>query len=327
MPHNRIFLSHRGIDSATVLEYRHVLASAGYRPWMDVTDVPPGPALVRRLQEAMASSCAAVFFVTPHYQDEGYLEAEIDDALRQKTIRGNAFSIITLVFCDERGERSTVPVPLRKYVWREPRTHLEGIRYIIEALPPQISKTRGYLPLHDVVPPTAREVAVVGQNLTSRFGLSPQHHSRFLHEIKTVLSRASLETVVFVMMVPKALLAIHPRAANHLRDYSLPRLLSLHKELVDETRITVAFHPAATLSMIAVDWSLPDSAFALITPKFQRTAQVDDRLSLLLDDTEFDAASMARMLLEANDGINDAITAPLAEAPELLAALLTQAML
>lgn len=324
MPHNRIFLSHRGLDKPIVKQYRDALEAAGFRPWMDVTDIQTGAHLERTLQQGMASSCAAVFFVTPHYEDSAYLAAEIDDALRQQVMRGDGFRIITLVFTDANGKRVTAPEPLRKYVWGEPKTHLEGIKCIMRALPPHLLKRRGYLPLDEIVAPTARQVALVGQNLNSRIWLDHQRYKRFLKEVKTVLSRPALETLSLVMMIPKVLYAVHPEAARHLLLHTLPGLDSLHQDLPGEQRITVAFHPAATLSLIAVDWGFPDSAFALMTPKFQRTSQIDDRVSVLFDDKAFNPASMAQMLLDANEGRNKAVAAPLRDAAPLLKKLLEE---
>ena len=308
-------------------EYRNALESAGYRPWMDETDLIAGRTLDRTLQEAMSSSCAAIFFITPRYQYDGYLKSEIDDALRQKVIRGNGFSIIPLLLIDETGKRGILPDPLKKYPWGEPETDIEGLTYIFKWLPPHLSSKRGYLPLDEVVPPTAKEVALVGQNLTSRVWLDQQRYSRFLSEIKAILSRGAIEKVVLVMMVPKALKAIHPGAAKHLRKYSLVGLEWLHRDLGDDNRITVVFHPSATLSLLAVDWGYNDSAFALITPKFQRTQEIDERVSILLNEAFFDSASMARMILDAKDNANDASTAFLSKAPELLNRLLEEAEL
>lgn len=327
MAYNRIFLSHKGINKDIVRQYRDVLSAAGLHPWMDESDLPAGNALVRALSEGMADSCAAVFFVTPEYQDTGYLRSEIDDALAQKVARGDGFALITLAIADERGKRGKVPEPLTKYIWKEPKTHLEGVRFILDALPPHLLKVRGYVPLPDLVPPTASEVALVGQNLSSRMGLDSNGYSKFLSELKGILSRSPLETVVLVMMTPKALQAIHPKAATHLRAFSLPRLRDLRRDLPSETRITVAFHPSATLSLLAVDWTRAGKAYAIVTPKFQITASIYDRVSMLLDDRYFDSASLARMLLDAKEGGDGASGAALKDAPHLLEKLLIEANL
>lgn len=280
---------------------------------------------IRALGEGMASSCAAVFFVTPQYKDQGYLRSEIDDALQQKLARGEGFSIITLVITDDHGNVGRIPDPLNKYIWKEPRTHLEGVRYIVEALPPQVLKMRGFLPLPALVPPSAKEIALVGQNLVSRLGADKTRYSKFLSELREVLSRTSLETIVLVMMTPKALMAIYPDAASHLKVFSLSQLTWLSRDLHGEGRITVTFHPSATLSMLAVDWTQPERAFALITPKLQNTTSINDRVTILFDQGYFDADSLARLLLDAKEGRNEAVEAPLEEAPALLKRLLREA--
>lgn len=325
MAYNRIFLSHKGLDKDIVRQYRDVLSAMDLRPWMDESDLPAGHAPVRSLTEGMAYSSAAVFFVTPQYEDHGYLRSEIDDALSQKVARGDAFSIIPLVIADEHGNRGCVPEPLKGYIWKEPKSHMEGIRFIVEALPAHLKKVSGYLALQNLVPPTAKEAALVGQNLASRLGLDNHKYSVFLGELKLCLSRPSLKTMTLIMMTPAALLAIHAEAARDLRNFTLPRLRKLCEDLPDERRISVVFHPAATLSLLAVDWSSPGNAFALITPKFQRTASIDDRLSVLLDDQYFDSASLARMLYDGSTGGNGAYRASLREAPALLSRLISEA--
>lgn len=125
-------------------------------------------------------------------------------------------------------------------------------------------------------------------------------------------------------MTPKALLAIHPKAAKHLRVFSLPRLHDLCHDLPNETRITVAFHPSATLSVLSVDWSLPKKAFAVVTPKFQTTANIDDRVTMLLDERYFDSASLSRMLVDVKEKGDGACEAPLHDAPFLLERLLDE---
>ena len=325
MTHNRIFLSHKGADKETVREYRDTLESIGYRPWMDERDVPAGRELVRALQEGMASSCAAVFFVTPKYKDEKYLRLEIDEALQQKVERRDGFALITLLLPDERGSTDEVPQPLGKYRWGKPKNPLEGLRIVLAALPPHLSKRRGYVPLPDVVPPNATQVAVIGQNLAAPLGLTPQRYTRFKDQLETLLARKRLHTLMLVMMTPRALAAVDPKAAKHLRSFSLPGLTRLRGDVSDSTRVLVAFHRAATLSMLAVDWELPDRCFALITPKFQTTGQIDDRVNVLLDERDFDAASLTRMLADAMEGAAESRGAPLSEAPDLLESLLVEA--
>lgn len=327
MAYNRIFLSHKGVDKDMVRGYHDLLTAIGLHPWMDECDVRAGDPLVRTLGEGMADSCAAVFFVTPHYQDTGYLRAEIDDALHQETTRNKGFRLIALLIPDEDGKYGQVPDLLKKYAWKKIGSPLERVRFILEALPPLLLKTRQYLALPDVVPPAAEEVAILGQNLCTRLWLDKDRYIRVLGELQTLLSRTSLREVVLIMMTPKALRSIHPEAAEDMRDYSLPGLTDLARHLAKKERdkVKVVFHRSATLSLVAVDWTHPDRAFALITPKFQRTDSVDGRLSLLLDETEFEARNLTRMLKDAKTGNADASAAPLNEAAALLETLLRSA--
>ncbi len=325
MAHNRIFLSYKGVDKETVREYRDTLAAIGYNPWMDEHDLPAGRELVRALQDGMASSCAAVFFVTPKYQDEKYIGLEVDEALQQKIERGAGFALITLLLTNDQGATGEVPEPLARFTWGKPKNWLEGLRILLAALPTHMTKRHGYTPITDVVPPKATEVAVVGQNLAGLLGLTPQRHLRFKEQIEALLARKCLHTLALMMMSPGALAAIDSKAAKHLRSFSLPGLRKLRTDISDASRVLIAFHPSATLSMLAVDWELPDRCFALVTPKFQTTGQVDNRLSVLLDERDFDAASLTRMFTDAMEAVGGSRAAALEEAPELLESLLVDA--
>ena len=46
--------------------------------------MPAGSALDRAILEGMEESCGVVFFITPSFVDEGYLESEINYAVREK---------------------------------------------------------------------------------------------------------------------------------------------------------------------------------------------------------------------------------------------------
>ena len=322
MSYNRIFLSHRSVDKEMVREYRDTLESMGYRTWMDEYDLRAGDRLERSLQKGMAMSCAVVFFITPEFKDEEYLRLEIDQALRHYTARGDGFRIITLVFGEGDVE---VPEPLMTHLYKTPKTPLEGIRTIVRALPHHLSKTCAYLPMPDVVPEMATEVALVGQNLATRTGNDEERYCRFRDELKKLLSRKSLKKFVLVAMTPKALLAIHREAAQHLARITLRNLHWLREDLADSAKVLVAFHPSATLSMLAVDWDYPDRAFALIVPKFQRTSDVEGRVHILMDNKKFDSKSLERMLGDIQDRKHGAISAPLTRAPGLLESRLKKA--
>lgn len=80
-PPGRIFLSHKTVDKTIVRDYKATLEMVGLRPWLDEDDLHAGVELHRALQKGMKDSCAAVFFITPAYQDEKFLRAEINYAI------------------------------------------------------------------------------------------------------------------------------------------------------------------------------------------------------------------------------------------------------
>ncbi len=324
MAHNRIFLSHKGVDKDLVREYHAALHSVGLNPWLDETELTAGAPLVRSLGEGMANSCAAVFFLSPDYKDVEFLRQEVDDAIAERVARDNGFAIISLAVPDGTGRSIDIPAPLKKYVWKTATTPLEGLRYIIEGLPKHIGTCRGYVPLHHVVPPIAKEVAILGQNLGSR--LDEHKLPQFISETKALLRRSPNLRMILVMMTPQALKSIHPKAAVHLRNITLPALEKLATDLTGYS-LEVVFHPSATLSMVAVDWSYPVDAFAVITVKFQKTGDVDDRTNVLIDETYFDTGSLTAMLNDARDKDNGAERCGLADAPKVLVRLLDNAEL
>lgn len=130
-----IFLSHKGIDKPIVREYHNLFKELGFDPWLDEDAMAAGEALHRALLKGMQDSCAAVFFVTPNYVDDGYLEQEIDYAITEKMKKREKFSIITLALPDKEGKRGEIPEMLKRYVWKTPETHLEAFREIVRALP------------------------------------------------------------------------------------------------------------------------------------------------------------------------------------------------
>src|SRR2546427_4898452 len=141
-PPARIFLSHKSADKAMVRDYKLTLELLGLKPWLDEDELPAGAELHRALQRGMKDSCAAVFFITGSYKDEKYLRAEINYAITEKTNRGDDFSIITLVLPDEKGAVGQVPDLLEPFVWKQPTTHLQGLREILRALPPPLRDIR-----------------------------------------------------------------------------------------------------------------------------------------------------------------------------------------
>lgn len=134
-PPSKIFLSHKGANKPKVLKYHRVLQEIGLDPWYDEDALPAGAELERGLLAGMKASCAAVFFLTPEYQDDRYLAAEINYAIAEKRDRPDHFALISLVFTDDHGRRGIVPDLLRPYVWKQPSDDLDALREILRALP------------------------------------------------------------------------------------------------------------------------------------------------------------------------------------------------
>ena len=130
----KIFLSHKGADKAMVRQYKATLDVLGFDVWLDEDAMPAGTALHRGILQGFKDSCAAIFFITPNYKDEGFLETEINYAITEKMEKGNRFSIITLVY-EDNGVCGEVPALLKTYVWKQPENDLVAIQEIIKALP------------------------------------------------------------------------------------------------------------------------------------------------------------------------------------------------
>ena len=131
----KVFLSHKGTDKPMVLDFKDTLELLGFEPWLDEDAMPAGTALARGLMQGMKDSCGAVFFVTPSFEDEGFLESEINYAIQEKQEKGDKFAIITLLFENEEEGSASVPDLLKPYVWKKPSTQLEALREIVRALP------------------------------------------------------------------------------------------------------------------------------------------------------------------------------------------------
>ena len=137
----KIFLSHKSINKNRVRHFKSTLELLGFSPWLDEEDMSAGVNLERALQQGMSDSCAAIFFITPDYTDEKYLASEIDYAIAKKRQEEN-FSIITLVFANENGEKGIVPAMLKPYVWKEPANDLIALNEILKALPLEVGDVR-----------------------------------------------------------------------------------------------------------------------------------------------------------------------------------------
>ena len=135
MIQQKIFLSHKGINKPFVRETAKLLTTLGFQPWLDEEAMSAGANLERSLLEGMRNSCAAIFFITPEYQDENYLATEIEYAIQEKRTKGDRFAIIAIVLSDKEGSVGTVPDLLRTYVWKQPENEIRMIDEIIRALP------------------------------------------------------------------------------------------------------------------------------------------------------------------------------------------------
>jgi hypothetical protein len=131
----KVFLSHKGIDKEKVADFKNTLQLLGYAPWLDEDAMPAGTPLERGLLQGMKDSCGVVFFITPSFKDEGYLETEINYAIQEKRTKDERFAIITLQFVDTEGKVGEIPELLKTYVWKKPKTTLEALREIVRALP------------------------------------------------------------------------------------------------------------------------------------------------------------------------------------------------
>lgn len=131
----KIFLSHKGSDKDTVRKYHQVLKLLGFDPWLDEEEMPAGTNLNRGILKGMEESCAAVFFITPRYQDDRYIGAEIDKAYELKMERGDQFALVALVIPDGNGHTGKVPELLKKFVYAKVGSEFEGLHAIIRAIP------------------------------------------------------------------------------------------------------------------------------------------------------------------------------------------------
>ncbi|MBU8724237.1 MULTISPECIES: toll/interleukin-1 receptor domain-containing protein [Bacillus] len=136
----KIFLSHKGADKPLVREYFQILKELGFDPWLDEDAMAAGTKLNRGIYQGFKESCAAIFFVTPSFKDEDYLEDEVDYAIDEQKEKGDKFAIITLALKDLDGKTGEIPGLLRKYVYKEPSSQLEAFREIIRALPLETGK-------------------------------------------------------------------------------------------------------------------------------------------------------------------------------------------
>lgn len=138
----KIFLSHKSLNKPKVRKFKSLLTTLGFQVWLDEDDMPAGDKLERALLKGFQESCAAIFFITPDYLDEGFLQTEVDYAIAEKRKKGDEFSIISLVMKDQNNKKGTVPELLKSYVWKEPKDNLEAIEEIIKALPIKVGEVQ-----------------------------------------------------------------------------------------------------------------------------------------------------------------------------------------
>jgi hypothetical protein len=132
---DRVFLSHKSSDKALVRRFGSALRSLGYRPWIDEEAMTAGASLDRALLQGFKDSCAAIFFVTPEFEDDGFLATEIDYAIQQERERQGQFRIIAIVFRDTSGKTGAVPELLKRFVYKHPEHDLQALEEIVRAIP------------------------------------------------------------------------------------------------------------------------------------------------------------------------------------------------
>jgi hypothetical protein len=130
-----LFLSHKGADKELVRRFHKTLKQLGYLPWLDEDVLVAGVPLDRGLLKGIKGSCAAIFFITPEFLDEGFLAAEVDYAIQEQRARPDSFAIIPLVFRDAAGNTGVVPELLRRFVYKHPADELEALCEIVRAVP------------------------------------------------------------------------------------------------------------------------------------------------------------------------------------------------
>jgi hypothetical protein len=125
-----VFLSHKSAAKPLVRDIATALALASVDTWFDENSLNAGSHLERSLSEAFKDASAAVFIVTPSYEDRGYLATEVDYAIREKRARGD-FQIITIRIGAPEAE---IPELLKSYVWKDVSDGLGALIEILRAL-------------------------------------------------------------------------------------------------------------------------------------------------------------------------------------------------
>lgn len=137
----RIFLSHKSVNKPLVKRVRDALILLGFEPWLDEDEMRAGDVPLRAIQRGLEQSCAAVFFITPEFQDNRWLAREIDSAVRREIDDPERFRVITLVFRQEGKPDPVVPETLKDYIYKEAASELEALMHIVRALPIKLGTT------------------------------------------------------------------------------------------------------------------------------------------------------------------------------------------
>lgn len=78
----QIFLSYAREDRATVAEFYEKLAAAGFKPWMDVKDIPPDERWENSITRALREADFVLVFLSEHATSKrGFIQKEIRSAL------------------------------------------------------------------------------------------------------------------------------------------------------------------------------------------------------------------------------------------------------
>lgn len=79
-----IFISHSSADNDAALSIHEQLHQRGFRPWLAVTDVPPGANYARTIMEALESASAFVLLLTEAALKSEHVAREVEVAVSQK---------------------------------------------------------------------------------------------------------------------------------------------------------------------------------------------------------------------------------------------------
>lgn len=161
--------------------------------------------------------------------------------------------------------------------------------------------------LRELVPINTRDVVLIGQNLSSRLGLSLSDQEQTISELKELLERDV--QITLILMLPSVLNMMHKEAAEDLMRFTLPALTKLLDTVGElSNKVKIILHPATTMSAIVIDRN-----FGYVIPKFQKTSKIRDRINVKLEPNLFDKASLERTFYDAERGTQGALILPLSQ--------------